>query len=326
MPNSPGRVRARPPAAHSAWAELRAYSDVFTCYSAAVAAALAVTGPGWRDAIDPRLTLTLTDEPDGLFGFVHFAPDFGARARLVRAGTDSADEAVGRITAALGRGEPVVVAGDTRWLPWQVGHGGDPAPHWFTVVAHDEGVEVLDALAMRNTRGEQRPVRTVVDDLRGLLLSVPVHNPVIALRERYALGDDAGPITHRHRWLEIGERPAGPAPGGSRGPAALRTLARHFRDHATDPDAYRQVDDLWSVGRHRAFAVRRWTELADDCPAERDRVQRYGDDLRRLWAQVPPRAMYAATSGGAGAGVLSDLLDELADLESAAGCGEGVAT
>ncbi|MBB5953680.1 hypothetical protein FHS29_000250 [Saccharothrix tamanrassetensis] len=316
FPNSPETARGhRRSGADRAWAALAAYRDAFTCYSAAVAASSALSRPDWRDTIDLRLTLALTGEPAGLFGFAHFAPGFAGRVRLARAGTDSADEALDRITAALRRAEPVVIAGDARWLPWQ--HARESAPHWFTVVAHPEGVEVLDALAMRTAHGEQRPTRTVVPigDLPGLLLSVPVGDPVFALRERFALGDDAGPPVHRYRWAEIGDGPVGPAPQGIRGPDALRVLARHFREHATEPDAYRQVDDLWSVARHRACAVRRAAELG---PGSHDWTQRYGRELDRRWAQVAPRAMYAAMSGGAGAPALSDLLDDLAELEQSA--------
>src|SRR4051794_17767696 len=100
------------------WEELVLDGEAFTCYSAALAAWVAVSGDGWREVLDAGLHLVVVEAEDGLFGFAHFPPDLGHRLGLVRRGAADTAMALEGIRQELrGRGR-VVVAGDGYHLPW----------------------------------------------------------------------------------------------------------------------------------------------------------------------------------------------------------------
>ena len=87
-----------------AWPQLTELSDVYTCYSSAVAAWAAYSHPSWESLVNPGLWLVVKPAEDMLFGFGHFRPGLRAALGLARAGSDDADEAVAGILAELKRG------------------------------------------------------------------------------------------------------------------------------------------------------------------------------------------------------------------------------
>lgn len=299
------------------WDELVAESDAFTCYSAALGTWLSLEDPDWAARIDSGLHLAITDERDGLFGFSHFPGRVAADLGLVLRGTDDQDEALTAVERELELHGRVVVAGDGFRLPWHVAFGRRHVPHWFTVC----GDEILDPFAARSELGVQRQERRRVSrgELAGLLGAVPRHDPVLELREAFGLGIDARPLPDGAiAWLS---RADGPVPTGAfdaEGPHALRTLATHFRARGTEPAAYRQVDDIWSIARHRAFMARR-------AAADGSRfAEQHAVPLATLWGHVAPlllQARLAVEAGRSPSGSVSAKLDELADREAAAAGG-----
>jgi hypothetical protein len=309
------------------WTALTEFAGTFTCYSSALGAWAAVDDPAWPAVVDSGLHLVLSEEPDGLFGFSHFPPGQPARERLRRMGTDDRESAVAALREELGRSGRVIVAGDGFHLPWHVACGRRHVPHWFTLVAEGEDLVVQDPFECRVDLGWQRPNRRGItpDELPGLLEGLPAGDPVLALREAFALGDDARPLPwRRFGWLVLAEQPASPRhPRGVAGPDAVRRLARHFREQGQRSESYRQADDLWSVGRHRAFVVRRAEALAADTGGAGVSAwtAEHGAPLAARWTHVAPllmQARLAIDAGRAPSQSLAEALEELADRESAA--------
>jgi hypothetical protein len=103
----------------------------------------------------------------------------------------------------------------------------------------------------------------------------------------------------------------------------VRRLARHFREQGQRSESYRQADDLWSVGRHRAFVVRRAEALAADTGGAGVSAwtAEHGAPLAARWTHVAPllmQARLAIDAGRAPSQSLAEALEELADRESAA--------
>jgi hypothetical protein len=306
------------------WDDVLAWGDAFTCYSSALAVWLAADDAAWATTLSSDLHLALSEEGDGLFGFAHFGPGFAATIGLTRRGADAADEAAASIRAELEAHGTVIVTGDGFQLPWHVAHGRQHVPHWFALVAGDDGPEVLDPFEYRTELGMQRATRLPVSwtQLAGIIAALPGDDPVLALREAFALGLDDRPLSsQRFSWLaRSAGGPGSPVPGAATGPAALRRLAAHFREHGADAGAYRQADDLWAIARHRAFFAR-WAEARAPTAAWTDWVTDHVAGLAARWQHVPPLLMQARLSVGAGrrpSASLPEVLGELADRESAA--------
>jgi hypothetical protein len=301
------------------WEELLACSDEFTCYSAAVATWLAMVEDDWGRLVSAGLWLTLTEQPDRLFGFGYFRPGRRAELGLVRIGADEGDAAIEGVLAELERRGRVIIAGDGFRLPWHVAHGRVHTPHWYVLLEGTEGLEVADPFACRNELGVQRANRQPIERaaLEHLLIALPGGDPVHRLREVLALGDEAETaVDRRFQWFVNDDVGDWRRPAGSEGPAALELLGRHFREHGQDATAYKQVDDIWSIARHRTFLARR---AAADATCRCDTaISRWVDvhaaPLAKRWGHIAPLLMQATLALGAGRPASASVPDTLAEL------------
>lgn len=307
--------------AASVWEDVAPLGELCTCYSSAFAVWAAFGQAPWRKAVNSGLHLAVV-ETDGLhFGFSHFPAELGRTLGLARCSSDDPTAAVASILDELAASDRVVVAADGFNLPWHVAHHRRHLPHWFVIARRDGDVAVVDPFTCRNDLGLQRPFFEKIDegDLASLVAAVPLSDPVVALRETFALGVDDRPLAPAaFRWLRHTDVPKATPPQAIEGAAAIRVLADHFRRYAARLDAYRQADDLWSIARHRAFLshcsaqaggeLRRWNE-------------EYGDPLARRWGHVAPllmQAVLALEGGRTPTTSLPDTLDELAGREERA--------
>lgn len=314
------------------WEALTAYSDSYTCYSSALAtwAALGEDCAQWPQLINAGLWLALVRDGPQRFGFSHFEPGLQARLLLARAGsTDGAADAVDGVLAELERSGRVIVAGDGFNLPWHVAHGRRHVPHWYVLAGSVDAPEVLDPFACRNELGVQQVDRHQVtrEELGELLPALPREDPVLALREIFAFGEPAGySDTRPWQWFVVDAGVGwndGAAQLDTGGSDAICLLATHFREHGQDQGAYAQADDLWSVGRHRAFFARRAASVAE-AAADGELatwVADHAQPLAKRWGHVAPLIMQATLALGAGraaSGSLPDTLEELAAKETEA--------
>jgi hypothetical protein len=301
------------------WDGLTAFSETYTCYSSAVATWAAHDRADWRSAVDPGLALTVIDAGDGLFGFAHFPSSLRAQLGLVRTGVEGAgSDAVDCVLAELERSGRVIVAGDGFRLPWHVAHGRRHVPHWYVLSAAGARLEAIDPFACRNELGVQQAARVPVarDELAGLLVGLPGGDPVLALRERFALGDDCDPPGGDCQWFMHGAVTDSRPPAGAEGSAGVLVLARHFRERCQDPGAYRQMDDIWSIGRHRAFLARHAATLAAQTADETLAVwvAEHGEPLAKRWGHMAPLLMQATLALGSGRPASTSVADTLEDL------------
>lgn len=309
------------------WEQLTPFSDTYTCYSAALATWVACERDDWARLINPGLWLTLVPCPNRLFGFAHFPPMLRSTLGLVRTGADvGPPEAVDSLLDELRRNGRVIVTGDGFHLPWHVGFGRRHVPHWFVLVDALEGLTVLDPFACRNDLGVQEASRRVVteDELAPMIIGLPGDDPVLALRESFALGDQAELLSGLpYQWLVKGSAGNQRVPSGARGPDAVRLLGSHFRAHGHDSGAYVQADDIWSIARHRAFLGRYMSALA----AEQNdgALAGWADDhlapLVKRWGHVAPllmQATLALEAGRSASASVPDTLERLAEMERSA--------
>lgn len=313
-----------------AWAELTEFSDSYTCYSSALAtwAALGEPTGAWPALLNPGLWLAIVADGPLRFGFSHFEPGLRARLGLARTGAGGpAREAVDGILAELERSGRVIVAGDGFNLPWHVAHTRRHVPHWYVLTGGPDGLEVLDPFACRNELGLQAATRRSVrrDELAALLPALPREDPVLALREVFALGAPEPADARPWQWFTAtAVSPDAPAfaPDGE-GAAAIRRLAGHFRAHGQTLAAYAQADDLWSVGRHRGFLARRALTVAEDRgdPELARWASEHAQPLAKRWGHVAPlimQATLALAAGRSASASLPDTLEDLAERERAA--------
>lgn len=311
----------------SMWSELVAFSDTYTCYSSAVASWLAHERRDWPTALDPGLALTITQAGGDLFGFAHFPSAFRAELGLVRVGLNGGGSAgIEGVLAELERSGRVIVAGDGFALPWHVAHRRRHVPHWYVLVGAPDRLEVIDPFACRNELGVQSATRLAIsrEELPEMLVGLPGGDPILELRERLALGDDCGaPQSGNCQWFVRGEVTDSRAPEGFEGPDGLLMLANHIREHAQEPRAYEQADDIWSIGRHRAFLAHHTAavaaQTADNAVAAWVREQ--VEPLAKRWSHMAPLLMQARLALGAGRSAsqsVPDTLEALAALERAA--------
>jgi len=244
--------------------------------------------------------------------------------QLVRTGSYDPGEGAARILEELDRNERVIVVGDGFSLPWHVAATRRHVPHWFVLSGSSARPIVIDPFACRNELGQQEAIVQPVDPaaLPTLVLAHPPDDTVVSLREAFALGDDRRPSDERRvQWFVGGESTA-PAPEGRSGPDAIRCLALHFRDHSDEAAAYRQVDDIWSIARHRAFLA---GIAADDAARSgtsvSEWVESHIEPLAKRWSHMAPlllQAVLAIRAGREPTASVAETLDELAEREAAA--------
>lgn len=301
------------------WQQLAGHSETYTCYSAAVATWAALGGGDWRSLVDTGLELTVVEERDGLFGFVHFPSAFRARLGLARRAVPDPDAAVAAILAELDRSGRVIVAGDGFVLPWHVAYRKRHVPHWFVIAGSSAAPVVVDPFSARNELGLQQAVLQPVESasVAGLARAELADDEVVVLREAFALGDDTRPVPRDpFQWFVHEPVAETVAAGGAHGPDAIRRLARHFREHSGDAETYRQADDIWSIARHRSFLARHAAETG-----AREWAAEHLEPLAKRWSHMAPLLMQAVLAVGAGrepTGSVATTLDELAEREEAA--------
>lgn len=311
----------------SRWERLAASGEAFTCYTSAIATWVAQKHEDWGAATNAGLRLTLTDAGGGLFGFACLRPQLRAELGLRRTGAQDGAEAVDGVLEELRRGGRVIVAGDGFHLPWQVAFGRAHGPHWFVLTGTPDAPQVIDPFAARNELGVQTATRVTLSraELGGLLRALPGTDPVHRLRESLALGDETSEaIECAHQWFVSAEVQDWVPPQGADGPNAVARLALHFREHGQNPNAYSQVDDIWSIGRHRAFLVDRARARShhdgdDELSAW---VSEHGEPLAKRWGHMAPLLMQARLSLAAGrlaSDSVARTLEDLAQREMMAG-------
>ncbi len=308
------------------WESLLSYSEMFTCYSAAVATWLAIERDDWARLVNAGLWLTITEADNGLLGFAYFRPDLRADLGLVRTGAQEAASAIDGVLQEIERSGRVIIAGDGFHLPWHVAAGRQHAPHWYVLSEDADRLEVADPFACRNELGIQRAARRPVarESLDSMLLALPGDDPVHRLREVLALGDQTtGACDHPYQWFVAGEVGPWREPDGSCGSSAVLRLADHFRKRGQDPRAYLQADDIWSIARHRAFMCRCVQEraLGDDDDALAGWVSEHAVPLVKKWSHLAPllmQATLALSAGRTASASVPDTLELLAQLERSA--------
>jgi hypothetical protein len=315
------------------WEELGSYSDTYTCYSAAVATWLACEREDWPSVLDAGLWLTVAERPGGLFAFGHFPPDLRATLGLVRTGSGNPSHALAGVLSELAQRGRVIVAGDGFRLPWHVAFGRRHVPHWFVLIQSDKGPTVVDPFACRNELGVQDAHRATLSEagLARLLEALPGGDPVLALRESLALGDETVlPDGFMHQWFIVASADGPRQLAGAHGADAVSALASHFRERGQDPLAYRQADDIWSIARHRAFHCRHAEDRAQDAGDEAlaTWVAEHGRPVARKWAHLAPlmmQATLALRSGRRTSESVPATLEQLAELERSAAAGHPLA-
>jgi len=295
------------------------YGEQLTCYTAALAVAIAASGETrwWRSQLAGGPVLALSPAGD-LVRFEHHAtpplPALGLHHRW--AGDWSA--AGPALAAELSRTGVVIVLGDVYQLPWQRGHRRWHAPHWFTVVDRPGGRRVDDVLSMTTDLGPQRPsLVRATGELADWAVAVPPDDPVHILREQAVAGHADIGLGSSYRWLEAGLPQPAPGPPSGRlvGADALAALAERFR-FAAGPEDYRQADDLWQALRQRELLVR---AAADDAGLlTPDGVEHWRRAVQ-AWRALPPLLLHARMRAEAGASVdtgrVADALFSLCEFE-----------
>ena len=259
-----------------------------------------------RRLVDPGLALTVLDAGDGLFGFVHFphrlASTAGARAHWRRG---PGAEAVEGVLAELERSGRVIVAGDGFRLPWHVAHGRRHVPHWYVLSNAGGPLEAFDPFACRNDLGVQEATRSPIATRgasRSCSSASPAKIPSSSCASASRWATTAARRADSCQWFVHGEVTDSRAPDGVEGAAGVLMLARHFREHGQDQSAYSQVDDIWSIARHRAFLARHATARAartgDETLAAW--VSEHGEPLAKRWGHMAPLLMQATLALGVG--------------------------
>ena len=309
-----------------AWGRLEALSDTFTCYSAAIATWAAAGREDWVELIDPGLELAIAPAGGGLLSFAHLRAGLRAELSLVRTGSEDPQRAEAQALDELERAGRLLVAGDGFNQPWHVAYQRRHAPHWFVLERRERELAVADPFAYTSELGQQRPHRGRIDGvpLADLLRAVPDGDPVLALREALAFGEESAPRPWQpYAWFVRGEVEDWRALQGACGPEAISTLATHFRDYGQELEAYRQSEDIWAIGRHRALTTRHLREVAaaGGQAALAEWVSDHLEPLAKRWGHVAPLMMQATLSlqaGRSASASLPETLDELASREEAA--------
>ncbi len=240
---------------------------------------------------------------------------------------DLGPEAVEEVVAELQRSGRVIVAGDGFRLPWHVAHGRQHVPHWYVLAGTPDRLEVVDPFACRNELGVQEATRASIsrENLPELLVGLP--GAVTRCSNCGSVWRWETTAVRRARsscqWFVHGEVTDSRAPVGVEGPDGVLALAGHFREHGQDPGAYAQADDIWSIGRHRAFLARHAAAVAAQTEDGELAawVQEHGETLAKRWSHMAPllmQATLALAAGRAPSASVPDTLEDLAARELAA--------
>ncbi|MFJ4655105.1 hypothetical protein ACIP5Y_27840 [Nocardia sp. NPDC088792] len=184
---------------------LHTHGDKLTCFTAALASALAARGETqwWRPLLADGPFLAVTPAA-ALLRFEHHAtpplPALGLRIT----GDNDWDTAYSAISAQIAEHGVAVILADTYRLPWQRGHRRLHAPHWLAIV--DEGGWVAeDPLSMTTEYGPQPGTRVHIPDpdkLRTWAVSLGATDRALTLREEAMAGTTDIAAHRTYRWLE----------------------------------------------------------------------------------------------------------------------------
>ncbi|MCC2333037.1 hypothetical protein [Cellulomonas wangsupingiae] len=274
---------------------------------------------------------------DGLLAFSHHDPALDALpdgTHLRHAGAASVGDALAGIADEVRSWGRALVVADASRLPWAP-PGVDPGPHWLLVDGRrTDAWHVVDAFAALLPQGAQASFDGWLGtDVLARVLDLPERPgpwpEVHRLRDELAFGAVVEPGPHgRARWLT---RTAltGPVPGPDGGlpgrwlttdEETLPFLAEHLV--AEGARAARQLEDVWAVAGHRAFA-HGWA-LAHGTAADPARAAH----ARTLWERLPRDLRYAVTAaqrGRARPDLVRDRLARVMEAEVAA-AGDDVTT
>jgi hypothetical protein len=219
------------------------WGDRLSCYTASIAAYMALAGIDHQLALGTQLFLAVRCQaaPTLRFSFVHYHTPLLGRAithelQLVRRWAADPATAGQRISAHCGSAGAVLVVGDAMNLPWLVTFGRKHTPHWFLVTAVDEQagkVSIVDQFAFIDEAGTQEPFAGWLDlALVGAFAqSCPVSSHVFQSRDTWAFGAQAQPTDRdgaAYQWFEASAPPlAYPVAR----PQALELLARTLLFH-----------------------------------------------------------------------------------------------
>lgn len=209
---------------------LQTHGDKLTCFTAALASALAARGETrwWRPLLADGPFLAVTPAA-ALLRFEHHAtpplPALGLRVT----GDNDWDTAHSAISAQIAEHGVAVILADTYRLPWQRGHRRLHAPHWLAIV-DDGGWVAEDPLAMTTEYGPQQGTRVHIPDpgkLRTWAVSLGATDRALTLREEAMAGSTDVAAHRTYRWLEADPAQARHTPQG----ASLERPQSRFGSH-----------------------------------------------------------------------------------------------
>ncbi|MFI1917560.1 hypothetical protein [Nocardia sp. NPDC020380] len=184
---------------------LHTHGDKLTCFTAALASALAARGETrwWRPLLADGPFLAVTPAA-ALLRFEHHAtpplPALGLRVT----GDNDWDTAHSALSAQIAEHGVAVILADTYRLPWQRGHRRLHAPHWLAIV-DDGGWVAEDPLAMTTEYGPQPGTRVHIPDpgkLRTWAVGLGATDRALTLREEAMAGTTDIAAHRTYRWLE----------------------------------------------------------------------------------------------------------------------------
>ncbi|MEU3574636.1 hypothetical protein AB0E96_40455, partial [Kitasatospora sp. NPDC036755] len=187
---------------------LAACEPQLSCYTTNLVAYLEATDPGIRRRFGHAVRLAVrTDLPAGHAAFSHHervdaGPD--GRGLGYRGAPDWERARAGLLTELEAEGQ-VLVAGNTRYLPWSPAAGQADAPHWLLLRGRKGDRWLLaDQFAALTPYGEQEPFLGWVgeEELARALTPVPEPPAEVAARDGLALGLAVPvPPAGQYRWL-----------------------------------------------------------------------------------------------------------------------------
>ncbi|WP_213451335.1 hypothetical protein [Rhizomonospora bruguierae] len=275
--------------------DLSGWSRTFSCYTAALAAWLAVRQERWwRPLLVGTPTLAIRPVPGGLVRFEHHPrPPLETLGLTVRYTDDWSAARAGYRNELAARGA-VVICGDTYRLPWQRGYQRWHSPHWFTLLRHEDGWTVDDPIWMHTEAGPQAPHRApvAVDELARWGIGPAEYQPAQRLRELSIVGSEPPGIGRRYRWLVAGEAAPvpDPEPCALTGRAAVRALADMCRHSGPEVLVAQQADDLWQALRQRELLLAAGEVDPDLVPPA---IRKHWQAAIPLWRRIPPVLMDA---------------------------------
>ncbi len=286
------------------WQGLLAHREAYTCYSAALASWAAfeyvVVGAPGEHRAHPAARR-------GRRGAVRVRPLSTCAASRGAARADRRRRP-GRRSGGDPRGARSRREGDRRGrrLPASLARRCRPPPRAALVRrlgnsrAAARGRPVRSAETISASRRRRCPSHRPRRARRRLARAHPADSDVVDLRGVVRPGRRrVAPSSARTiQWFVRGEvdRPAARRDVGPGGDTAR--LARHFRDNGEEADAYRQVDDIWSIARHRAFLFQIAADEATRSEAIAAWVDEHVAPLAKRWSHMAPLLFQAVLAIG----------------------------